>query len=561
MRRRTAFGLGGPAAWLAVGVCGSVAMLTWFGYRAVRAWEQSSEQLALRRADETANRVALALARDMSAVQKSVLIVADWSVRRSDPPYDLSDIVGGAFARYPYPESFFAQRGALNPSRVVFFSRSNRPPVWTTHQVGAPPSPVLVQSVPSVAELLMNRIRIDVAERRRFSIFEMSVGDRSYQVIAALSYRDQFRQELEGVFGFVVNQAWVREHYFSELIRQVLRIGEADEGLAVAIVDDHGRTITSTQASLASEAISHRPFQLMFFDPLLVALRPPEGQWPGQWAVEVANRSDAARSIAIRGAYQALIGAGLSAAFLAFGFVLTARAVRDSADLAALRSEFVLAVTHGLKTPIATIRAAGATLATGRIRSADEGREYGRIVTQEAKRLTRLVDNLLASSRITDAAKAYSFEALPVGELVESVVQEFRQQLTALQFETRIDIPFDLPSIHADRTAMRLVLDNLIDNAIRYSPTTRSLQISARLAGRYVRLEIRDSGRGIPDDELPRVTQRYYRGRFASLGGSGFGLAIVNRMVADHRGQLIIQSAVNVGTAAIVTLPVSLEDE
>jgi two-component system phosphate regulon sensor histidine kinase PhoR len=248
--------------------------------------------------------------------------------------------------------------------------------------------------------------------------------------------------------------------------------------------------------------------------------------------------------------------AALAAVSLAFGFLLTARAVRESARLAEMRSEFVATVTHELKTPIATIRAVGDSLVSGRVRTADDQREYAQLVVQEAKRLTRLVDNLLAMSRITDVADVYSFEPLSVDGLVDKVLDEFGQQLAAARFETQVDIPLDLPLVRADRTAVVLMLENLVDNAIRYSPATRSLRISARRDGvNLVVLDVSDTGRGIPDDEIDQVTRKFVRGRHAVSGGSGLGLAIVKRIVTDHGGRLTLRSAVDVGTTVSVSLP------
>ena len=300
----------------------------------------------------------------------------------------------------------------------------------------------------------------------------------------------------------------------------------------------------------------------MFFDPLLVVLDPPADLPWDQWAVQVSVAADPTLAAAIRGADRTLIVAALAAASLAFGFVLTARAVRASARLAEMRSEFVATVTHELKTPIATIRAVGDTLVSGRISATGEQREYAQLVVQEAKRLTRLVDNLLAMARITDVADVYSFEPLALDALLDEVLDEFGQQLTAAGFDAQVDIPPDLPAVRADRRAMSLLLENLIDNAIRYSPATRSLRISARRDGPgMVVLEVRDQGRGIPAHEIDQVTRKFVRGHSAPSGGSGLGLAIVKRIVTDHGGHLVIRSTVDVGTVVTASIPISEHDE
>jgi signal transduction histidine kinase len=547
----------GLAAWMAAGVCVSVALLTWFGYHAIREWQHSSALLVERRADAAADRLVTALTRDMQAVQKSVLSSPDWDAFMLDPPYDVRTVVASAFARYPYPESFFAGRGAPTAGGMIFFIRSSRPPAWAPADAGPNRFPVAVRNEPAVAEAIVARLGADAAHGRRFSIFQLQVAGVPHQVIVRLLYHDQFRDKLDGVFGFMVDMPWVRQYYFPELTAQIARIGGMGSGLALAVVDARGDAVSRTTSSTGAEPPSRRLFPVMFFDPLLVVLDPPADLPWDQWAVQVSAAADPTLAAAIRGADRTLIVAALAAASLAFGFVLTARAVRASASLAEMRSEFVATVTHELKTPIATIRAVGDTLVSGRISATGDQREYAQLVVQEAKRLTRLVDNLLAMSRITDVADVYSFEPLALDALADEVLEEFGQQLTAAEFDTQVDIPPDLPAVRADRTAMSLLLENLIDNAIRYSPVTRSLRISARRDGAgVVVLEVSDKGRGIPADEIDQVTRKFVRSRQAPSGGSGLGLAIVKRIVTDHGGHLAIRSTVDVGTVVTASIPI-----
>lgn len=550
------------AGWLAVGMCVSISVLTWFGYRGIREWQRSSALLVERRANEAADLLVKALTRDMHAVQRSVLSSPDWNAFMLDPPYDVSNVVASAFARYPYPESFFAARGALTPDSLMFFTRSDRPPSWVSREAGPNRFPVAVQYERSVAKAIVDRIEVDAASRRRFSIFDLHAGGTTYQAIVRLLYRDQLRERLDGVFGFMVNMPWARRHYFPEMTRQVTRIDQMGSELALALVDERGEAVaTSMQAAIAGGPTSRRSFLVTFFDPLLVAVDQPSELARQEWAVEVGGAGNPTLTAAIRGADRALILAALAAASLAFGLVMTARAVRASAKLSELRSEFVATVTHELKTPIATIRAVGDSLVSGRIASEEARREYAQLVVQEAKRLTRLVDNLLALSRITDVTEVYSFEPLALDGLIEKTLQDFKEQLRATGFETRVDTPADLPLIQADRTAMCLMLDNLVDNAIRYSHGERSLRISASRENGAVVLKVTDKGRGIPTDEIDHVTRKFFRGRHLVSNGSGLGLAIVKRIVTDHGGHLAIQSAVNLGTTVSVVFPMLRDDE
>ena len=556
-RLRTRLGRG-LAGWLAAGVCISIALLTWSAYRAIAGWERSASQLAERRASEIADLLLTALARDMRGVQNSVLTSPYWDSGTLDPPSGVTRLVATAFARYPYPESFFAWRGAVQADRVLWFTRAERRPAWLPGDRTDSRFPVDIVHASNETAPLLDRIRQDASLGRRFSIFETTLGHERYQVVARLLYRDAYREQLDGAFGFVVNLEWVKRNYFPELTKQVARIGRSTGvGFTLALFDGNGAPISGEADDSANGSITRRSFPLMFFDPWIVALDPPRDLAREPWSVQVRMERDPSLVAPLSGANRTLIIVAFAAVTLAVGLVLTARAARASATLAELRSEFVATVTHELKTPIATIRAAGDTLVRGRVTGEEESREYGHLVVQEAKRLTRLVDNLLAHARVTDVAERYAFEMLDLGAVVAGVRKEFQAQLAAGGFDVEIDIPPDLPPVRGDQAALRLALENVVDNAIRYSGDQRWIRLAARRDGACARLDVIDRGIGIPADEIIQVTHRFYRGRTAPSGGSGLGLAIVRRIVEAHAGTLAIRSTVGAGTTVSLTLPLA----
>jgi two-component system phosphate regulon sensor histidine kinase PhoR len=273
------------------------------------------------------------------------------------------------------------------------------------------------------------------------------------------------------------------------------------------------------------------------------------------WKVQVSAAQDVALSQAISGANRTFLIGAAAAFSLAIGLVLAARAERTNARLSEMRSDFVSTVTPELKTPIATIRAAAETWSQNRLSGIDTFQSYGRLVVDEAKRLSRLVDNLLAYARITDIAQVYGFESLPVGVLFQDIQQEFEAQLDEAGFDLQINLPHDVGPVRGDRLALRLLFDNLIDNAIRYSRAERRVHLSAESSGRTVTIHVSDSGIGIPPEEIPLVTQKFVRGKRAPSGGSGLGLAIATRIARDHRGALSIRSTPGEGTTVSVSLP------
>jgi signal transduction histidine kinase len=539
---------------LTAGIGVSVLLTAWLGYRAVEGWRRSATLLAGQRAAETADRLITILSRDMRGVQATVLASAQWDQFMLDPPFDVRNTAASAFARYPYPESFFAWRGAARPEAVVFLDRADRRPPWMPGEAGPSTFPVVVEYEPAVAAALVSRIEQDAVLGRRYSTFETTIAGTRYQVVARLLYRDALRERVEGVFGFTVNLAWVRQHYFSEIARQVARIDGLDEALPLAVIDAGGIHVAGASAATLRPPVARRPFPLAFFDPLATTIELPD--LPREpWEAAAGAGSDRTLSDAIVGGNRTLAVAGIAMGVFLLGLVLTARAAQARARLAELRSDFVSTVTHELKTPIAVIRAAGDTMARGRVTGPDALKEYSQLVVQESKRLTRLVDNLLAYARITDVAEVYTFSALDPRALLEDVVNGFRTTLQDAGFGVTVDVPPDTPDIRGDRTACQLLFDNLVDNAIRYSQAERQLMIQARAAGPAVMVTVTDRGRGIPADELAQVTRRFFRGRNAGSGGSGLGLAIASRIAADHNGSLKIESAVGAGTTVTVTLP------
>jgi signal transduction histidine kinase len=142
-----------------------------------------------------------------------------------------------------------------------------------------------------------------------------------------------------------------------------------------------------------------------------------------------------------------------------------------------------------------------------------------------------------------------------LSSIVQRSLQEFEPNLQRGQFTVTVDVPADLPLVRADPNALGLLLNNLIDNAIRYSRETRVLTITARSSDGRVILEVIDRGIGIAEDELARVTRKFFRGRGSVAGGSGLGLAIVDRIVADHGGTLSIRSRTGQGTTVSITIP------
>jgi signal transduction histidine kinase len=556
IRRNSSAGGRTPALWLVFGICITVAVLGWLGHRATREWRRSSGLLMQLQAEQTADLLVRALIRDMRGVEDSILRGLYWDEIGFDQSHELSDLAAVAFARYPYPEAFFSLGRTSVPDDVLFFTRADRQPTWLPNPETPSRFPVNVAGSSEAGRHLIDRIMPAARHGRRFVAFETRLGGQVYQVVARLMYRDVRRDELERVFGFVVNRLWVRTSYFPELTGEVARLAGASH-LSLAILDDRGDTIAGEVASSPDVPTITRPLRPFFFNPDLVGPNAFDDLPAESWTVRVsAARAPTLLTFAFLSADQTFVVGTAAATALGIGLILTTRALRASAALTKLRCDFVASVTHELKTPLSTIRVIGETLAGGRISTPAEVRDYAQLIDQEAKRLSRLLDNLLAYSRVTDVSEVYSFEALAPADLLEDSLRGFEPQLAQDGCEAYIDIPSDLPFVRADRVAMSLVLDNLIDNALRYSAERRWLKLTAAVRERMVEIVVCDRGVGIPPEELEQVTHRFVRGRQARSHGSGLGLAIAGQVVRDHGGRLTIESVLGEGTAVTLTLPV-----
>ena len=343
---------------------------------------------------------------------------------------------------------------------------------------------------------MRRRIESDLAARRRYSVFDTSIGGIPYQVVALLAYEGVTRERIDRVFGVAINLDWARDNYFNDILKQVAQIAGNAGAASFAVIDERGRRVAGTLDPASRETVATRVFPMLFFDPTLLAIDPPADLAQRSWTVAASAAGDPTFVLAARGARWSLVVVGAGVALLALGLIATARAARASAAVAMVRADFVATVTHELKTPLSTIRAVGETLVRGRVKTDQDLKRYAQLLVREERRLTRLVNNLLAYSRVTDVTEVYSFEALEPAALISEATQGFRRQLTDSDVRLEVEVPPEVPAVRADRTAVVLALDNLIDNAIRYSGEAATVSVRGLGRGEPCALRRHRSGSG-----------------------------------------------------------------
>jgi two-component system, OmpR family, phosphate regulon sensor histidine kinase PhoR len=224
-----------------------------------------------------------------------------------------------------------------------------------------------------------------------------------------------------------------------------------------------------------------------------------------------------------------------------------------------MRVDFVANASHELRTPLATLIGFIETLQTGAAENVATRERFLHIMSGEAQRMVRLIDDLLSLSRIELDKYIRPTAALALKPLIDEVRNSLLMRLQEDQRTLTVNIDRALPNVIADRDQISQVLHNLLSNAIKYGRSGSTISIDAqRLDASTVELCVRDEGDGISPEHLPRLTERFYRAdtaRSRQLGGTGLGLAIVKHIVERHRGTLRIDSQPGTGTSVRFTLP------
>ena len=224
--------------------------------------------------------------------------------------------------------------------------------------------------------------------------------------------------------------------------------------------------------------------------------------------------------------------------------------------LETIRRDFVANVSHELKTPLTAVGGYAETLLDESI-PPEQRRRFVETIRDNAGRMQRIVDDLLDLSRIESGGWQPNVGIVSARNVVGDVLLGVQPQAEKKGLTVAVDISPDAERVHADPTAFRQILTNLVENAVRYTKTG-TITVRARSSAGGVWLEVIDTGMGIAAEHLPRIFERFYRadtGRSREEGGTGLGLAIVRHLVDAHGGRVEAESALGKGTRIGVFLP------
>ena len=223
-----------------------------------------------------------------------------------------------------------------------------------------------------------------------------------------------------------------------------------------------------------------------------------------------------------------------------------------------IRKDFVINVSHELRTPLASIQGYTETLLDGALGDPQYNMRFLAIIRHNAERLARLTEDLLTLSRVEQKRQKLEFEPHSIGGLIEEAMDLVRPIAAKSSIRLATELDAATREVWCDGEAVSQILSNLLDNAIKYTPAGGSIVAGARPAGSFVEVFVRDSGAGIPAEDLPRLFERFYRvdkARSRELGGTGLGLSIVKHLVGAHNGTVRVESRVQEGSTFFFTLP------
>ena len=239
------------------------------------------------------------------------------------------------------------------------------------------------------------------------------------------------------------------------------------------------------------------------------------------------------------------------------GTLLVLRDISDLRRLEAVRRDFVANVSHELKTPLTSIVGYAETLAAADTAGSEAGR-FAETILANARRMQRLVDDFLDLSRIESGGWHPASAVVDVAAAARDAFTPFAERAAADGVAFEATVPSEAARVVADPEALREILTNLFDNALRHTSRGGRLRVSAEAVDGGIAVVVSDTGSGIPSEHLPRIFERFYRvdpGRSRSQGGTGLGLAIVKHLVEAHGGRVTAESTLGEGTTIRSTFP------
>jgi signal transduction histidine kinase len=276
------------------------------------------------------------------------------------------------------------------------------------------------------------------------------------------------------------------------------------------------------------------------------------------WSIRIIDTAPGAELTAAA-ARSRLVLAGLLALgmFVFAGGAFIVRAVNRELEVSRLQTDFVAAVSHEFRTPLTSIRQVSELLIEGRVPESRRA-DYYRMQYHDSERLQRLVESLLDFGRMESGAREYRFEAVETTGFLHTLAGEFSMDVAASGYTVELGLQPEGAVVSADREALGRAVWNLLDNAVKYSPSHKTVWLKSAVVDGRVEISVRDRGVGVPVEDEPRIFEKFARGANAAVSGAkgtGLGLAMVRHIVTAHGGSVRLESMPGAGSTFTISLP------
>jgi len=249
---------------------------------------------------------------------------------------------------------------------------------------------------------------------------------------------------------------------------------------------------------------------------------------------------------------------GLLTIVLLLGVWIVYRNIKKEVELAQIKTDFVSNVSHELRTPLSLISMFSETLEMDRVKTDEKKKEYYSIISQEANRLSKIVNSILNFSKMEAGKRQYNFVDSYLNDVAENVYRSYKFHLEQKGFTFSIVKDESIPIIKIDEEAISEAIVNLVDNAVKYSNTSKEIIIRTGMENNNAYVQVEDKGIGIPEKDQKKVFEKFFRvssGNVHNVKGSGIGLSIVKHIVDAHKGKIELRSEVNKGSKFKLLLP------
>jgi signal transduction histidine kinase len=546
------------AAGLAVVVAIPMAVLFYFQFRSLNDIEDTSAMVLRQLSSETADSLTRSIEDYLKRPHIGVLLrVPQARTEPIDLPF-IDPVFSEGLTGSPFVESFFvwSERGPHANQWLAFDHASLAKPVADVER--------RFHEDRAVGDVLLPRLRGLVSARQAIVAFTENIGGRPHYVQAQLRFDGPARGRMTSVVAFSVDVEKLRTQFIPSVFRDWLASVQQPSGfprLETEVLDEEGHYIFASHEKRAERTapVDERSFAIIFFDKELLEFAVPYEQHREVWGLRTSYGTQPIAEIvsASTRPQQALMI--VLAVAMGLGVFLFAGAAAREVRLAELKSNFVASVSHDLKTPLALIQLFAETLELGRVRTPERALEYYRIINGEAKKLTRLIENILDFSRMEAGLRPYRMEPADLSESVKKVLARMETQFEQGHFTVSTTIASDLPRILADEGAAEQAIENLLANAMKYSGEARNIELDARRVNGHIVVSVTDHGIGISRREQGRIFRKFYRVQRELGGGpqgTGLGLAIVDHTMRGHGGFVRVESEPEHGSTFSLHFPI-----